>query len=266
MGVCLYLALMKRLFGDRFTLALLDDVVMSVDSDHRYQFCKLLKTHFPHTQFIITTHDRVWAAQLRAAGLVTAKTSLAFYGWTIDTGPLVESNQEIWDEIDSALENGKVEAAAAALRRHLEYVFRSLADQLGAYVQFRADGKNELGDFLPPVLARMKELHGKAAAAAQSWGIDKDKQVATAAKESLSAAAAATNVEQWAVNKAVHYNEWANFGRKDFAPVVAAFRALLGCFRCQNCDSWVYITSRVNPESVRCGCNMINFNLKAKPK
>jgi|SRR5262245_50391583 len=35
MGVCLYLALMKRLFGDRFALALLDDVVMSVDSDHR---------------------------------------------------------------------------------------------------------------------------------------------------------------------------------------------------------------------------------------
>ena len=29
MGVCLYLALMKRLFGKRFTFALLDDVVMS---------------------------------------------------------------------------------------------------------------------------------------------------------------------------------------------------------------------------------------------
>ena len=44
MGVCLYLALMKRLFADQFTFALLDDVVMSVDAGHRYQFCKLLKT------------------------------------------------------------------------------------------------------------------------------------------------------------------------------------------------------------------------------
>jgi DNA repair exonuclease SbcCD ATPase subunit len=59
MGVCLYLALMKRLFDDRFKFALLDDVVMSVDAGHRYQFCKLLKTHFPDTQFIITTHDRL---------------------------------------------------------------------------------------------------------------------------------------------------------------------------------------------------------------
>jgi hypothetical protein len=266
MGVCLYLALMKRLFGDQFTLALLDDVVMSVDSGHRLQFCKLLKTHFPHTQFIITTHDRLWAAQLRAAGLVTANTSLGFHSWTIDTGPLVESNQEIWDEIASALEKGNVEAAAAALRHHLEYVSHLLADQIGAYVQFRADGNYELGDLLPPVLARMKELYGKSAAAAQSWGSDKDKQVAAAAKESLSSAAGASNIEQWAVNKAVHYNEWANFGKKDFAPVVAAFRALLGCFRCQTCESWTYVTPRAIPESLRCGCSAINFNLKAKPK
>jgi hypothetical protein len=266
MGVCLYLALMKRLFGDQFTIALLDDVVMSVDSGHRYEFCKLLKTHFPHTQFIITTHDRLWAAQLKAAGLVTAKTSLAFHGWTIDTGPLVESNQEIWGEIESALEKGNVEAAAAALRHHLEFVSHLLADQLGANVQFRADGNYELGDLLPSVLARMKDIYGKAAAAAQSWGIDKDKQLATTAKESLSAAAGASNVEQWAVNKAVHYNAWANFGKKDFAPVAAAFRALLGCFRCQGCESWIYVTPRVTPESLRCGCNTVNFNLKAKPK
>jgi recombinational DNA repair ATPase RecF len=112
MGVCLYLALMKRLFGNRFKFALLDDVVMSVDAGHRYQFCKLLKTHFPDTQFIITTHDRLWAEQMKSAGLVTAKTSIAFHSWTIDTGPLVESNQEIWDEIDAALAKGKVEAAA----------------------------------------------------------------------------------------------------------------------------------------------------------
>ena len=55
MGVCLYLALMKRLFGKRFTFALLDDVVMSVDTGHRYQFCKLLKTGF--SRHAIHHHD-----------------------------------------------------------------------------------------------------------------------------------------------------------------------------------------------------------------
>jgi hypothetical protein len=152
MGVCLYLALMKRLFRNRFTIALLDDVVMSLDSDHRYQFCKLLKTHFPDTQFVITTHDRLWAEQMRSAGLVSTKTSLAFHSWTVDTGPLVESNVEIWEEISAALAKGKVEAAAAALRHHLEYASRHLADSLGARPVFKSDGNYELGELLPSVL------------------------------------------------------------------------------------------------------------------
>jgi hypothetical protein len=266
MGVCLYLALMKRLFGDRFTLALLDDVVMSVDVEHRYQFCKLLKTYFPDTQFVITTHDRLWAEQMKSAGLVTAKTSVAFHGWTIDTGPLVESNEEIWAEIESALKKGKVEAAAAALRRHLEYASRHLADQLGASPQFRADGNYELGELLPSVLKRLKDLLGKAADAAQSWGDDTAKAAAGDRKASLSSANAATRVEQWAVNKAVHYNEWANFGKKDFEPVVVAFKELLELFLCKKCSSWLYAMPRSSPEMLRCACNAVNFNLRPRPK
>jgi hypothetical protein len=266
MGVCLYLALMKRLFANQFTFALLDDVVMSVDSGHRYQFCKLLKTHFPDTQFIITTHDRLWAEQMKSAGLVTAKTSIAFHSWTIDTGPLMESNEEIWDEIAGALGKGKVEVAAAGLRHHLEYVSRHLADQLGASPQFRADGNYELGELMPSVLSRMKDLYGKAVSAAQSWGNNADKEAVGKRKDALAAAAGASNVEQWAVNKAVHYNEWANFGKKDFQPVVSAFKDLLECFRCKACDSWLHITPRVNPETLRCLCNGVSLNLKPKAK
>lgn len=266
MGVCLYLALMKRLFGDQFTFALLDDVVMSVDSGHRRQFCKLLKTYFPNTQFVITTHDRLWAEQMKAAGLVSAKTSLAFHSWTVDTGPLVESNDEIWDEIDAALAKGKVEVAAAALRHHLEYISRLLAGELAAPVPFRADGNYELGDLLPQVVNRMRRLYGTAADAAQSWGNTAAKDAVVKAKDALSQAAGASSVEQWAVNKAVHYNEWANFGKTDFTPVVAAFKDLLACFRCASCGSWLYVTPRSSPDSLRCACSAVNFNLKQKPK
>jgi hypothetical protein len=266
MGVCLYLALMKRLFGEQFTFALLDDVVMSVDSAHRYQFCKLLKTHFAETQFVITTHDRLWAEQMKSAGLVNSKTSLAFHSWTIDTGPLVQSDDDIWSEIDAAVGKGKVEAGAAALRRHLEYVSRTVAGELSAEVPFRPDGQYELGDLLPKVLKRMKELLGRAADAAQSWGDTVAKDKASQQKAMLSAASAATNVEQWAVNKAVHYNEWANFGRTDFLPVVSSFKALLESLRCGACGSWLYATPRHNPESLRCACNAVGMNLNQKPK
>lgn len=264
MGVCLYLALMKRLFGKRFTFALLDDVVMSVDADHRYEFCKLLKSQFPDTQFVITTHDRLWAEQMKSAGLVSRKTSLAFHSWSVDTGPLVESNDEIWGDIHASLAKGKAEVAAAALRRHLEYVSRLLADQVGASVLFRADGNYELGELLPAVLKRMKDLYGKAAEAAQSWGDDNEKKLVVERKKVLSESSGALNVEQWAVNKAVHYNEWASFGKKDFEPVVAAFKGLLDCLRCKKCDSWLYVSPRGRPELLRCGCNAISLNLKTK--
>jgi hypothetical protein len=82
----------------------------------------------------------------------------------------------------------------------------------------------------------------------------------------LSTSNGATSVEQWAVNKAVHYNEWANFGRKDFEHVVGAFRELLDCFRCDTCQSWLYTSPRGIPEAVRCSCNGTTLNLKVKPK
>lgn len=267
MGVCLYLALMKRLFGDGFTFALLDDVVMSVDSGHRYQFCKLLKTRFPDTQFVITTHDRLWAEQMKSAGLVTGKTSMVFHSWTIDTGPLVESNQDIWKEIDTALAKNKVDAGAAALRQHLEYVSRHLADQLGASPRFRADGSYELAELLPSVLVRTKKLHGKAANAAQSWKNDDIMKLIGERKDLLATLANASNVEQWAINKAVHHNAWATFSAADFKPVVAAFKELLGFFRCDKCDSWIYVSPpRGEPELLRCSCNDMSFNLKSKQK
>jgi hypothetical protein len=112
----------------------------------------------------------------------------------------------------------------------------------------------------------MKDLYGKAADAAQSWGNNAAKDAVAKRKAALAKSAAASNVEQWAVNKAVHYNEWANFGKKDFEPVVAAFKELLGCFGCEGCESWLYATPRVNPDSLRCACNAISLNLKPKPK
>lgn len=267
MGVCLYLALMKRLLGKRFTLALLDDVVMSVDADHRYEFCKLLKERFPNTQFIITTHDRLWAEQMRSAGLVKSKTSLRFHSWTIDTGPLVESSEEIWEEIKAFLAKGKVEVAAGALRHHLEYVSSLLADQLSAPLPYRADGRYELGELLPSVLGRTNTLYGKAIDAAQSWGDDEAKTDALERKKALSESNGAVNVAQWAVNKALHYNAWANFSRKDFEPVVTAFKELLDGLKCNRCGSWLYVMPRASrPETLRCVCDSLRFNLNPKPK
>ena len=159
-----------------------------------------------------------------------------------------------------------VRTAAASLRHHLEYTSRHLEDQLGARPVFGADGNYELGELLPSVLSRMKDLYGKAAESAQSWSNAAAKEIAGARKMTLSSSSGVTNVEQWAVNKAVHHNEWANFGKRDFEPVVSAFRALLDCVRCNDCQSWLYVTPKGIPESLRRPCSATNMNFKMKPK
>jgi methyl coenzyme M reductase alpha subunit len=123
-----------------------------------------------------------------------------------------------------------------------------------------------LGDLLPSVLKRAKDLYGKASAAAQSWGNTAAKEAAASRSDALSASNGAAGVEQWAVNKAVHYNEWANFGRKDFQPVVAAFKELVEHFQCGACKSFIFVSPRGKPDSVRCACSAVNLNLTAKPK
>ena len=112
MGVCLYLALVKQLLGSNFRFAVLDDVVMSVDRNHRRQFCKLLKEAFPNVQFIITTHDEVWARQMQSSGLITGKTQARFHGWSVDHGPLYQARQDAWDHVRADLELGDLLGAA----------------------------------------------------------------------------------------------------------------------------------------------------------
>ena len=73
MGLCLYLALMRHLQKDGFTFAVLDDVLMSVDTGHRREVCALFKKEFPNTQFILTTHDPIWLRHMKSEGLIVGR-------------------------------------------------------------------------------------------------------------------------------------------------------------------------------------------------
>ncbi|HUQ98795.1 MAG TPA: ATP-binding protein [Gemmatimonadaceae bacterium] len=266
MGVCLYLALMKRVLGASFTFAVLDDVVMSVDSQHRKQFCKLLKSKFPATQFVITTHDQVWARQIRSEGLIGPKAHVAFHTWTVETGPVLDEVAEVWDQIHKDLAKNEVPTAAGRLRRHLEYVAADLADELGAKVKYRADGGYDMGELLSAVISRQGELLKQAAKAAKSWGDDEQVKKVDELQKSRSEIMKKKGGEDWVINKAIHYNEWANLSCEDFKPVVDVFKTLLELFRCPKpkCDSWMSVTPRNEPIDLRCSCGTMRLNLKEK--
>lgn len=267
MGVCLYLALMKRLLGDRFRFAVLDDVVMSVDRGHRKEFCRLLKTRFPDTQFIITTHDKVWAKQMQTEGLVDSKGGLTLQNWSLETGPIVEQTAGIWDKIESDVTRGETPVAAGRLRRHLEYVGGELADRLGAKLPFRGDFSYDSGDLISAVIGRYGALLKRGANAANKWSNENAKLRVDALKASWRQALDAYHDERWVLNKAIHFNEWAEFTSAEFSEVVEAFKRFLAELRCASCESWLYVTPRKgNPENLRCDCGAMTVNLNLKVK
>jgi hypothetical protein len=262
MGLCLYLALMKHTLGDGFTLAVLDDVLMSVDAGHRREVCSLLKNYFPKTQFILTTHDPVWLQFMRTENLIQG--NISFGGWTVESGPQIWNEGDVWKQIEGKLAKSDVAGAAATLRRYLEYISTILADNLHAKVEYHANGHYDLGDLWPAVIQAWKVRLQEAKDSATSWGNP------TASIEALQADAkkkvAETQSEQWMINKAVHYNEWANLQAKEFAKVAAAYQTFLKSMQCQNepCAEFLSVTpSKGEREALRCGCGQSNYNLKA---
>jgi len=265
MGLCLYLALMQQMLRDEFTFVVLDDVVMSVDTQHRREFCNLLKTKFPDTQFILTTHDQAWHKQMKSHGLISSKSSVSFRNWTVEHGPLVAASLEVWQQIDNALEDGDVPAAAAKLRRHLEYVAHELAESLRAPVPFRGDGNYALDSLMSPALSRYPKYLKEAKSAAQSWSNDELKASIGNLLETFQAKQKVVKAEKWATNSAVHYNSWANFSKEEFQSVVKAWRELLSSLHCEKCETWLYVSPSMGTvEALRCRCAETNLNLKKK--
>jgi recombinational DNA repair ATPase RecF len=268
MGLCLYLALMRHLNGPAFTVAILDDVLMSVDAGHRREVCAVLKREFPNTQFVMTTHDPIWLHHMRTENLINGRASaVRFRRWDVDHGPVEWDDRDVWTEIDDHLKLNDVRAAASLLRHYLEYVSAELCHRLRVPVEYRGDAQHQLGDLLPPAIAHVRKIHANAKAAANSWN-QKDRVAEVEALEArFNALAAASQAEQWQINVAVHYNAWDSLRREDFGPVAEAYRDLLGGFACANCSELLRVTpERETREALRCDCGKTNVNLQLKPK
>ena len=265
MGLCLYLALMQHLQGPGFTFAVLDDVLMSVDAGHRRQVCKLLKSKFPNTQFVLTTHDNVWLKHMSTAGLVGSKATVLFRKWDVDNGPSPWATHDAWSDIETHVANNEIQAAAALLRHYLEHLAAEICQALRAPVEYRADGQYDLGDLLPPAVSEFRKQLKRAKSAAASWGHKDILAKADSLEKDYASALGAVGGEQWLINPAVHFNQWANFTKQDFAPVVGAYKALMKKFWCSTCADLIEIRpSRGKREGLFCTCGANSLSLQEK--
>lgn len=268
MGVCLFLALSEHLNSGLIDLVILDDVVTSVDIGHRRALCSVLANNFPDKQFVITTHDTFWANQLRGEGLVNRKQMLKFSDWSVETGPRVHYEADMWSRIKEDLDKDDISSASAKLRNGLEEYTRFVCHNLRAKVPYTLEDAGSLGDFLPAAIGTFYELLGKAKDSANSWNRQDVVQNLNAKSESAKNTVSRALGEQWTINTTVHFNDWAKLSKKDFIPVVQAFRELCdSIFACnvEGCESALKVTfdgGKIN--GVRCKCGANNWNLIKK--
>ena len=267
MGICLFLALNEALIEQDIGFVVLDDVMMSVDTGHRKDICRLLVDKFPGHQFVITTHDRTWAKQLKQETVVRPSEVIEFTGWTLERGPNAHQQKDLWETLQTYLDNDDVNGAAFRLRRGSEEFFEDVCNALGAQVTYSSEMQWQLDDWMPAAMDQYSKLLKQARQAASSWG-DKDKvedldQIESMRKQIYGR----THVEHWSVNSSVHYNNWENMSREDFVPVVDAFRDLQGLFTCLICGGLLEkLPRKGKPECVKCACGKANWNLHHKPR
>ncbi len=267
MGLCLYLALMEKLTEGAIGIVVLDDVVMSIDSDHRRKICELLKGHFANRQLIITTHDKVWANQLKTLGIIGSENLMVFSGWDVELGPHVELAAEVWKRMENDLAIDQVPAAAARLRRFGEEYFSAICEDLIATVPCKQDGRWEFGELLQSASSRLKALLKAGIESAQSWGHEEIVSRLTELEKARSISMKFFTDEQGVINQTVHFNYWVHLSSSDFKPVVEAFKTVTAIFRCPKCDSvLVVLQDGKKDKMVSCSCGTGGWNLIKRSK
>ena len=261
MGLCLFFALNKYLGGDEVKVIVLDDVVMSIDRGHRRGICKMLIKYFSDKQFIITTHDTAWAKQLKSEGIIKQKNMLHFMNWSIDSGPIIEIEKDLWDRINEDLNKDDVPSAAHKLRRNAECFFENVCDFLSSNITYRGNHQWDLGDYAPAAISSYKVYIAKAKDNFNTMGqqdkVDRLNILEREANDVISKA----QIEQWIINKNVHYDKWDGFTKADFTPIVDAFKKLFDLFYCKSCGNMIMRSENGDKTTVSCGCGDIFWNI-----
>ena len=264
MGLCLFLALAEVLGGGAAPdLLLLDDVVMSVDMDHRGKVAELLKAQFPNTQFILTTHDRAWASYLQSSGVIRPSDRWEFRTWNLESGPSVGRAEDAWTRIESQLADADVPAAAETLRRHVEETLFNVCDGLHARVRLRATAQYQAGDLVGPAFDTLKSLLAAGIRRAKSLNNVSAIERLENLQETRARAHTQIKVHEWSVNAQIHWNELLHLSAVEFRAVASAYRDALALFGCDLCHGHIrlLVDGGGRPSAVQCDCANVTWAL-----
>jgi hypothetical protein len=150
LGLCLYLA-SARMFNPSGSLLVLDDILTSIDKEHRHRVVQLLLQEFSDFQIVLTTHDEYLFESIKSSSQVRGEQSNWIFKqisrWTLDRGPESSAFEGTWDWVDANLQEDSYRQMGSALRVILEDFLKRVAEKIELKVRFHNDGKYTAFDF-----------------------------------------------------------------------------------------------------------------------
>lgn len=128
LGLCIFLAF-ARVFN-KYNFMILDDIISTVDLEHKEQVIRLLFKYFDDYNFLITTHNKLWFEQLNRYSTSNNKrndfTFVEILNWDKIEGPKFSRKLTNKEYIEKYIELNDTYAAGNAIRRYLEFVLNDL--------------------------------------------------------------------------------------------------------------------------------------------
>lgn len=247
LGLCIFLSMAKREAGsDRPVF--LDDVVVSLDRNHRGMIVELLEKEFGARQVIILTHDRDWYAELRQQlddrtwifkALRPYESPELGIRWSERTTTFDDARAHLKDRPDSAGNDA---------RKIMDFELAVVAERLQIRMPYLRSDKNDrrmAHNFLERLIADGKRCFQRNAC--KDYAIHEDAVMALEKANQLLAS--------WG-NRASHTFDLV---RPEAAKLIDACEKALESFKCVSCGKGIWFADAEGAAWTQCGCGAVRW-------
>jgi recombinational DNA repair ATPase RecF len=246
LGLCIFLAMAKR-EADQDRPLFLDDVVVSLDRNHRGMIAELLKKEFSGRQVVILTHDREWYTELRQQldGNDWVCKALLPYE-TPDLGIRWSGKTTTFDDARAHLKE-RPDSAGNDARKIMDVELALIGERLRIRLPYLRAEKNDrrtAHEFLERLVADGECFQKK---------MGTDYKVYEEAREALKEADRL--LVSWA-NRASHSFD---IVRPEASRLIDACERALECFKCSSCRKPLWFADAEGSEWVQCQCGQIRW-------
>jgi len=136
LGLSVYFACVRK-FNKECGFIVLDDIINSLDIQHRETIINLLEDKFSDFQVILFTHDDLWFERLQTRFPHWVRKKIK--KWEYDTGPRIDFANTTKEELDLMLGEDETKAKEAGMKfgEYLEGVLHELCEKLEAKIKYR---------------------------------------------------------------------------------------------------------------------------------